>query len=101
MKYLMLTLILFLGACSTMPEILPDNTSDNVIMMQLKNDINQGGQLRPSYGWIFWYGPIAVLALMWGFRELIKKPSFAPTANFHGCLSSFGLVRKRSSMGIS
>jgi len=74
MKYLMLTLILFLGACSTMPEILPDNTSDNVIMMQLKNDINQGGQLRPSYGWIFWYGPIAVLALMWGFRELIKKP---------------------------
>ena len=74
MKYLIMLLIMMLVGCSTMPEIIPDTTSDNVVMMELKDNIGQDGPLRPSYGWVFWYAPVGLLALMWGYRELIKKP---------------------------
>jgi hypothetical protein len=75
MKYILSILTLtFLVACSTTPEIIPDNTSDNVVMMQLKDHIAQPGPTEMSYGWLFWYGPVALLGLMWGYRNLIKKP---------------------------
>jgi len=75
MKYILSILTLtFLVACSTNPEIVPDNTSDNVVMMQLKDHIAQPGPTEMSYGWLFWYGPVALLGLMWGYRNLIKKP---------------------------
>lgn len=67
-------LSLIVVGCSTTPEIIPDTTSDNVVMMQLKDNIGHSGPTIPSYGWVFWYSPLAVLALMWGYRELIKKP---------------------------
>lgn len=73
MKYLMLLSLILVG-CSTTPQIIPDTTTDNVVMMQLKDSINHPGPTPPSYGWIFWYAPVAVLAMMWGYRELIKKP---------------------------
>ena len=65
---------LALTACDTTPVIVPDTTSDNVVMMSLKDQINQAGAAEPSYGWLFWYGPLAVLLLMWGYRHLIRKP---------------------------
>lgn len=43
-------------------------------MMELKDKINNPGPVQPSYGWLFWYGPLAVLLLMWGYRHLIRKP---------------------------
>ena len=73
MKYLMLISLLLVG-CATDPVIIPDTTSDNVVMMQLKDHIGQPGPIEPSYGWIFWYAPVGLLMVMWGYRELIKKP---------------------------
>lgn len=73
-KIILLTVILLLAACSTDPTIVPDTTSDNVVMMQIKDNIGQPGPTQMSYGWLFWYGPVAVLGLMWGYRNLIKKP---------------------------
>ena len=75
MKYLLAIFTLsLLAACSTDPYIVPDTTSDNVVMMQLKDSISQPGPTELSYGWLFWYGPVAVLGMMWGYRNLIKKP---------------------------
>lgn len=73
-KIILLTVMLLLAACSTDPTIVPDTTSDNVVMMQIKDNIGQPGPTQMSYGWLFWYGPVAVLGLMWGYRNLIKKP---------------------------
>lgn len=73
-KIILLTVMILLAACSTDPTIVPDTTSDNVVMMQIKDNIGQPGPTQMSYGWLFWYGPVAVLGLMWGYRNLIKKP---------------------------
>jgi len=73
MKYLMFISMLLAG-CVTDPVIIPDTTSDNVVMMQLKDHIGQPGPIQPSYGWVFWYIPVGLLILFWGYRELIKKP---------------------------
>jgi hypothetical protein len=72
LKPLLLTVIL--TGCSTEPSIVPDTTADNVVMMQLKDQISQPGGVKPTYGWLFWYGPVAILGIMWGYRNLIKKP---------------------------
>jgi hypothetical protein len=72
MKYLMF-LTMLLVSCTT-PQIIPDTTGDNVIMMNLKDQIASQQPVKPSYSWVFWYAPVGVLALMWGYRELIKKP---------------------------
>lgn len=75
MKYIFSIIALMtLVACSTNPFIVPDTTSDNVVMMQIKDNISQPGPTMISYGWLFWYGPVAILGLMWGYRNLIKKP---------------------------
>jgi hypothetical protein len=75
MKFLtsIITTILLAG-CATEPFIVPDNTSDNVIMMSFKDQIAAAGGVAPSYGWLFWYGPVALMGLMWGYRNLIRKP---------------------------
>ena len=43
-------------------------------MMEIKDRISQPGGVQPTYGWLYWYGPLAVLLMMWGYRNLIKKP---------------------------
>lgn len=65
---------LVLAACSSEPVIIPDPTTDNVVMMEIKDRISQPGGTQPTYGWLYWYGPLAVLLLMWGYRHLIRKP---------------------------
>jgi len=72
LKPLLLTIIL--AGCSITPVIVPDTTADNVIMLQIKDQIAQSGTTKASYGWLFWYCPIAIIGLMWGYRNLIKKP---------------------------
>ena len=75
MKFLKsLLLISVLSGCSTNPSIVPDTSVDNVVMMQLKDQITQPGGVKPTYGWLFWYGPVAVIGMMWAYRNLIKKP---------------------------
>jgi hypothetical protein len=66
--------LMVLAGCSTQPFIVPDNTSDNVVMMALKDKIAAPGSTTESYGWLFWYVPVALLGLMWGYRNLINKP---------------------------
>jgi hypothetical protein len=63
-----------LAGCATNPIIVPDPTTDNVVMMEIKDRIAQPGGTQPTYGWLFWYGPVAIMMLMWGYRNLIKKP---------------------------
>lgn len=65
---------IILAGCSNTPVIVPDTTADNVIMLQIKDQIAQSESVKPTYGWLFWYGPVAILGLMWGYRNLIKKP---------------------------
>lgn len=72
LKPLLLTIVL--AGCSNTPVIVPDKTGDSVIMMQIKDQIAQAGTVKPTYGWLFWYGPLAILGMMWGYRNLIKKP---------------------------
>jgi len=50
MKFLtsIITTILLAG-CATEPFIVPDNTSDNVIMMSIKDQIAAAGGVAPSY----------------------------------------------------
>lgn len=58
--------------CNTTPKIIPDTTSDSVLMLKLKHDI-AANDMDCSYGWLFWYVPIAVIAIMWAYRTLIMK----------------------------
>lgn len=78
MKYLKTILpvsLLVLASCNTTnPFIVPDNTSDNVVMLQIKDQIAQEGAAKPSYGWLFWYMPVVILTAFWGYREFIRRP---------------------------
>ena len=61
-------------SCSSDPVIIPDTTSDNVVMLDIKDRISEPGVASYSYGWLFWYAPLASLLVLWGYRNLIKKP---------------------------
>jgi hypothetical protein len=70
--YLLLISLLTLG-CASEPKIIPDTTGDSIQMMKLKHDIVSGSTIEPSYGWLFWYAPVALIALMWAYKTFIKK----------------------------
>jgi hypothetical protein len=74
MKYLLILSLLVVAACSNNPIIIPDTTGDNVVMLQMKDHIAQPGGQKPSFGWLFWYIPIAAASLIAAWRYLIKKP---------------------------
>ena len=75
MKYLPFILALILTGCSSqMPVIVPDTTQDNVVILQIKDQIAQPGAQKASLGWLFWYVPLAMAALIAAWRYLIKKP---------------------------
>ena len=65
---------LLLAGCNTGPEVIPDNTTDSVIMMKLKHEILNGDQISQNWGWILWYLPVLVLVLAWAWKEFINKP---------------------------
>jgi hypothetical protein len=73
MKYLKYIPLLLLAGCTT-PFIVPDNTSDNVVLMAIKDEIAQEGASKPSYGWTLWYAPVVLISLLWAWREFIRKP---------------------------
>lgn len=76
MKYIPLLLLAFLGGCVSMtaPEMLPDNTTDSVIMMKLKHEITNGDKISQNWGWILWYLPVLLLVVAWAWKEFINKP---------------------------
>jgi len=65
---------LLLAGCSTAPMIVPDDTTDSVIMMKLKHEITNGDQISQNWGWILWYLPVMFLVLAWAWKEFINKP---------------------------
>jgi hypothetical protein len=74
LKYILFFTVLMLLVSCTTPFIVPDETSDNVVMMQIKDEIKQTGASRPSYGWTLWYAPVVIIALLWAWREFIRRP---------------------------
>jgi hypothetical protein len=54
--------------------IVPDDTTDSVIMMKLKHEITNGDQISQNWGWILWYLPVVFLVLAWAWKEFINKP---------------------------
>jgi hypothetical protein len=74
-KLFIISLLLIAGCNTTEPIIVPANTNDNIVMLQLKDQISQPGPIQPSYGWVIWYIPVAIISFMAAWRYLIKKPS--------------------------
>ena len=65
---------LLLAGCNTAPQIVPDDTTDSVIMMKLKHEITNGDQISQNWGWILWYLPVVFLVVAWAWKEFINKP---------------------------
>jgi hypothetical protein len=73
MKYLIPLLTLFLSACNTTPAIIPDTTKDNVVMQKLKWEITNHNSVSTNWGWILWYAPLMVIAMLWAWRRYVKQ----------------------------
>jgi len=79
MKFITKISLIMLGmcyaaGCSSDPIIVPNRTTDNAVMLELKTKLAEPGVHTSSYGWLFWYAPLAIILLLWGWRNLIKKP---------------------------
>jgi len=70
---LVLVLALVFAGCDTTPEIVPDITGDNVIMMDIKSQIENNKMVKDDYGWVIWYLPILFLVIAWGYKEFFVK----------------------------
>jgi cytochrome bd-type quinol oxidase subunit 2 len=60
--------------CDTTPKIIPDTTGDSAVMLSIKKSIENQSTDTTGYGWLFWYAPVALIALLWAYREFIRKP---------------------------
>jgi hypothetical protein len=70
---LVLVLALAFAGCDTTPEIIPDITGDNVIMMDIKSQIENNKMVKDDYSWVIWYLPILFLVVAWGYKEFFTK----------------------------
>ena len=70
---LVLVLALVFAGCDTTPEIVPDITGDNVIMMDIKSQIENNKMVKDDYSWVIWYLPILFLVVAWGWKEFFGK----------------------------
>jgi hypothetical protein len=70
---LVLVLALVFAGCDTTPEIIPDITGDNVIMMDIKSQIENNKMVKDDYSWVIWYLPILFLVVAWGWKEFFGK----------------------------
>jgi hypothetical protein len=41
-------------------------------MEKLKYDITHNTHISGNWGWILWYLPLVVIALMWAWRQFMK-----------------------------
>jgi hypothetical protein len=67
-----LTLLVLVG-CHTTPMVIPDMSSDSAMTLKIKHSLEHDVPIATGYAWIFWYAPICILALGWGWKEFIKK----------------------------
>ena len=70
---LVLVLVLVFAGCDTTPEIVPDITGDNVIMMDIKSQIENNKMVKDDYSWVIWYLPVLFLVVAWGWKEFFGK----------------------------
>jgi hypothetical protein len=70
---LVLVLALVFAGCDTTPEIVPDITGDNVIMMDIKSQIENNKMVKDDYSWVIWYLPVLFLVVAWGYKEFFTK----------------------------
>jgi hypothetical protein len=70
---IVLVLALVFAGCDTTPEIVPDITGDNVIMMDIKSQIENNKMVKDDYSWVIWYLPILFLVIAWGYKEFFTK----------------------------
>ena len=70
---IVLVLALVFAGCDTTPEIIPDITGDNVIMMDIKSQIENNKMVKDDYSWVIWYLPILFLVVAWGYKEFFTK----------------------------
>ena len=73
MKYLTALSLVLLTACSTAPQIVPDNTSESVILKKINHEIQTGAQFQTGWQWILWYLPLLFLVVTWGWRQWIRN----------------------------
>lgn len=73
MKYALI-LVAFLAGCINKPFIVPDTSGETMTIAAMRDSINQPGAPDASYGWLFWYLPVVLLASFWGYREFIRRP---------------------------
>jgi hypothetical protein len=72
-KFTSLFTSLFLAACSTAPVIVPDTTSNNVVMKKLNYQIDHADRVSGNWGWILWYLPLVAAGMIWMWRKYIKE----------------------------
>ena len=73
MKYLIALSLLVLTACSTAPSIVPDTTSESVILKKINHEIANGSSFQTGWQWILWYLPIVFLVGTWGWKQWIRN----------------------------
>ena len=73
MKYLTALSLVLLTACSTAPQIVPDNTSESVILKKINHEISTGASFQTGWQWILWYLPLLFLVVTWGWRQWIRN----------------------------
>jgi len=72
MKHLTLLAATLLTACSTAPQIVPDTTSESVILKKINHEISTGTTFQTGWQWILWYLPLVFLVVTWGWKQFIR-----------------------------
>jgi len=73
MKRLTLLAATLLTACSTAPQIVPDTTSESVILKKINHEISTGTTFQTGWQWILWYLPLVAVMMAWAWRKYIKE----------------------------
>jgi len=66
-------LLLNLISCAAAPEIIRPKGLENPIVQKLRNDANSPIPVTPSYSWLWWYAPIAIISLLWTIKYLFLR----------------------------
>lgn len=72
MKKIIIISCVFLASCFSGPEFVPSAYKDSPMSEIIRKEAASNDP-HGSYQWLFWYGPVAAIALMWGYKEFVKK----------------------------
>lgn len=64
-----------ISACASTPnpEIVISKGPDNPVVMKMKYDISTGAHIPASNSWLWWYAPVACIAVMWTVKYLFFR----------------------------